>query len=290
MNNGKIIATSESHKKVFNVYSELKKMLPFGYLKTKISPSPKYEIPYQPIIKHLENEKNLSIETSPSLKTQHLLYNKNIYLYSDSSNGKKIISRLKQFHKNSNKTAFSHSKTVKKIKNEDIDRDIFDNELVNENINNGYDFKSFSINNFNMKANIFLPSIKKRMKNNLPRNMRQKKGLSVKGIGIKSLKLLLNNNKTPFNAKIFRDDETKAESQYTRSDIEKYIYPNKTHDLKLGLKMGDIKYVSNFYKFRKNTNKKSKKVIKEKNDDSVEIVGLKLVKKNINNVSISSNN
>ena len=282
MNNGKIIALSESHKKIFTTYKELKKMLPFGFLKTKISSNPKYEIPFQPLIKQIENEKNLSIETSPTLKTQHLLYNQNIYLYSNNTNGKKIISRLKQLQQ-FNKTAFTPTKTVKKIKNEELYKDSYDNEIINDYTNSAYDYKSFSINDVNMKKNVFLPSIIKRMKNNLPRNMRQKSGLSVQGIGVKSLKKLFNDNKN------FSDDKIDEKFQHTRSDLGKCINSHKAHDLKLGFKMGDIKYVNNFYKWKSNLKKKYKKKGKEL-EDPVEIVGMKLIKKNTNNESISSNN
>ena len=40
--------TINSHLEVFRTYKELKNLLPFGYIKTKVSESQKYSFPEQP--------------------------------------------------------------------------------------------------------------------------------------------------------------------------------------------------------------------------------------------------
>ena len=188
-------ALSEAHRKIFSTYEELKSILPFGFIKTKVCLKPKYEVPNPPILKLLEKEKNKPFELSPTLKTKNLLFNKNIYLFSNDTNEKKIISKFKELQKENSRIPIALKKHIEKnndtnTRNNDKDLLNNDNNDENENLNYGYKYKSFSINNFNMKSNVLLPSIIDRMKNKISRNIREKDGLSIRGVGLESLKHL----------------------------------------------------------------------------------------------------
>ncbi|MCF0202826.1 MAG: hypothetical protein HUK08_05615, partial [Bacteroidaceae bacterium] len=53
-------------------YKELNSILPFGFIKTKISKNPKYNISYQPLLEKIEREKIEQMELSPAMKAQNL--------------------------------------------------------------------------------------------------------------------------------------------------------------------------------------------------------------------------
>lgn len=201
----------KSHIELFRTYKELKTMLPFGYIKMRVSPGQKYSFKKQPLLINLEKEKNKEI--SPTKITKNLLYNKNIYFFSnESKKAKKLISSLKRYN------SYNKSKYVSSIKNESIisnnkqnNSEISKNKskinsyilnsntinfnnintknsyksILNENeesefylngnlcknqseflANNNYNyFRGSSINNCEMKNNIYLPSITNRLKN-----------------------------------------------------------------------------------------------------------------------------
>ena len=187
------VVFSEAHKKLFKTYKELQSILPFGFIKTKICLKPKYEVPNPSILKQLEQEKDKQLEHSPPIKTKNLLYNKNIYLYSNDNETKKIVYKLKEYQKIYNRTSVSLKKRFEKnndINKTDNNRILLNNNNRNENneiLDSGHKYKSFSINNYNLKTNICLPSITSRMKNRISRNIKVKKGLSLRGFGKESL-------------------------------------------------------------------------------------------------------
>ena len=79
--------TFNSHLKIFKTYKELNKILPFSYIQTRVSPNQKYTFKNQPL-KKLEKEKR------PIKITKNILYNKNIYIFSEENeNIKKIINK-----------------------------------------------------------------------------------------------------------------------------------------------------------------------------------------------------
>ena len=65
-----------THLKIFKTYKELKKILPLGFIQTRVSPNHKYSFKNHPLIK-LEKEKR------PTKITENLLSNKNIYISSE---------------------------------------------------------------------------------------------------------------------------------------------------------------------------------------------------------------
>ena len=271
------LTLSETHRRIFKTYEELKSILPFGFLKTRICLKPKYEIPNPPILKQIEKEKDKPLESSPTLKTQNLLYNKNIYLYSNDINDRKIISKLKELKKENKRTSVSITKrNENNIDSNTINNNFLLNNDNNDNDNNNnyedrnlktkYKYKTFSINNFNMKTNVCLPSITYRMKNKISRNMREKDGLSIRGIGLKSLERL--------NMDIKNDNEL---YEINKKDIVQRAMTNKKMN-KYKLKINDYNTMEN--NDRTEANQKRLKKIGKKHDEKLnEIIGMRVIKK-----------
>ena len=174
-----------NHQTLIKTYNDLKDMFPFGYMKTRISPGYKYNINKIPILIDLEKEK--SKDVGPTKLTQNLLYNKNIYLFSEQNkDNMKLLSKLKKPQK--------INKPQKKLIIYDNEGEINlylnsqQNNLFNDNNNNNNfyqgkgNFRSSSIRDCMMKNNIYLPHIIDRMKNNIPRYKRKNKGFLVEGI------------------------------------------------------------------------------------------------------------
>ena len=129
----------KSHLNIFNTYKELKNILPFNYIKTRISPGQKYSFNRQSILINLEKEKNKEI--SPTKITKNLLSNQNIYIFSEQNeNIKKIISKLKKYH--------SYNKPHKILSMNS------ESNISNENQNSSEHSRNKSnINNYIMNAN-----------------------------------------------------------------------------------------------------------------------------------------
>ena len=293
----------KSHLNIYKTYKELKNILPFNYIKTRICPGQKYSFNRQSILINLEKEKNKEI--SPTKITKNLLSNKNIYIFSEQNeNIKKIISKLKKYysynkpHKifsiksesnisNENQNSSVNSRNQSNINNyiinantinlkkkfnndyclsyiiENDDNDLNKNDFELNQNNNRKCFKSSSIKNYVMKNNIYLPSITDRIKNNLPRYQRGNNGFLVNGFGKYSMKNLNININNNY--------------------FEKHILNNDMKKFKSGpvyIQSYDIK---NDYKINNNILNRTKKhkshMYKKINiDDSIEILGIKKIK------------
>ena len=296
-----------SHSKIFKAYKELKKLLPYGFIKIRVSKGQKYYIKAQPTFFNLEKEKNK--ELSPSKNINNLLHNKNIYLYSEENeNIKKIKTKMQSYyttkkpHKirlvksefntkshpntyNRNHTSnITSSKTSIKDNTNNVNKtcnDLFLNietSTEHTNKNNAYlnrnkskkFCRSLSTSNWLMKNNIFLPSITKRLKNNLPRYLRETKGFTLKGHGIYNINNLTNNNKIKHDKIMLTEDNNIYDKlKYTQTDSGQYIWGYDT---------------KNYNEEGKSFSKKNKKIksFKKflKNNDNV--IGLKKIYKRIN--------
>ena len=226
-----------NHKNVYRTYKELKKLLPIGYIKTRVSKGQRYSIQKQSILTKLEKDKNKQIN-SPSKITKDLFSNKNIYLYSgQNEDTKKILSKIKYFYpsnksskiyslnnsseiisktiknintsKNSNNGSLIHTKL--KLTNLNDLNSKKDSDIINTDRSNtkGY-FRSTTVNNYIMKNNIFLPSLANRIKNNLPRYIRQNDGFLIEGYGKYSFRKL--------------NKDSKSVNEYT--NIDEHLLPN----------------------------------------------------------------
>ena len=110
-----------THLKIFKTYKELKKILPLGFIQTRVSPNHKYSFKNHLLIK-LEKEKRptmisilennnkntfytfyLIVPSTISKITENLLSNKNIYISSEENKtSKKNIYNLKNYYLNKN--------------------------------------------------------------------------------------------------------------------------------------------------------------------------------------------
>ena len=194
--------TIDNHKNIFNLYKELKQILPIGYIKTRVSRGQKYAIQKQSILTRLEKEKNKEIIT-PSKITKNLFYNRNIYIFAGENEKKDFLSKIQKFNNPSKVISINNNEndtmniSDNSINNNKNKINILKNYLTNTNnlntlsekeffsdrTNNKVKYRSSTINNCFMKNNIFLPSITHRIKNNLPRYNRQSDGFLLKGMG-----------------------------------------------------------------------------------------------------------
>lgn len=215
-----------NHKKIFSLYKELKKTLPIGYLKTRVSKGQRYPIKNQSILTKIEKEKIKEL-LSPSKITQNLFFNKNIYFFSgDNESTKNIIQKMKNFKQSSKQISLSNDDDISININK---KNIYNNYLSNiknkkqqdidinceTKTNNQGCFRSTTINNCFMKNNIFLPSIMSRIKNNMPRYERQSQGFLLEGVGEYTIKNLYNNEKNS------NDEYTNIDEDFLKTDNQK---------------------------------------------------------------------
>ena len=296
-----------SHSKIFKTFKELKKLLPYGFIKIRVSKGQKYYIKAQPTFFNLEKEKNK--ESYPSKNSNNFLHNKNIYLYSEENENIKKMKRkmgsyytTKKSHKirlvksesnikchpntnikkqtsnltSSNTSIKDKTNNVNKIYNNLFLNIKKSNECSNKNSadlnrNKNKTFcRSLSTSNWLMKNNTFLPSITNRLKNSLPRYLRETKGFMLNGHGIYSLKNLTNNNKTKYDKVMLTEDSNNYKKlKFTQTDSGQYVWG---YDTKNYMEEGRSfskknKKIKNFKKFLKNNEN---------------VIGLKKIYKRIN--------
>ena len=203
--------TIDNHKALYQTYKNLKEILPYSFIKNPVPKGQKFFLKRKPIIRQIERDRVKNNSTTPS-KIKDLIFTKNIFLYtSEIGNSKKLITKIKKLypkplkksHKiislnNDNNDIFNNSKEKNnsKISNKTNYTNILNNYLIisnklklnkedeiNLDTNIGTkSFKTTTIYNC-LKNNIYLPSLSDRMKDNIPRFKRQKKGFLIQGIG-----------------------------------------------------------------------------------------------------------
>ena len=239
--------TINNHKNVFKLYKELKKALPIGYLKTRVSKGQKYSIQKQSILTKIEKEKLKELIT-PTKITKNLFYNKNIYLYSGKDEqAKNFLKKLQNLKKSSKQISLNNDIDIfntpnNSLKTLDIKNqsNLINNYLSNSkkikskeddeinsisNNSRGY-FRSTTINNCIMKNNIFLPSITNRLKNNSPRYERQKEGFLLEGLGKFSFKYLYSDERNNNVNECTNVDEETLKNENNKYETIKFIKNN----------------------------------------------------------------
>ena len=199
----------KSHLNIYKTYKELKNILPFNYIKTRICPGQKYSFNRQSILINLEKEKNKEI--SPTKITKNLLSNKNIYIFSEQNESiKKIISKLKKY--------YSYNKPPKILSMNS------ESNISNDNQNSSeYSRNKSNINNYIMNANTM--NLKKIFNNDYCLSELIEKENSQNDLNINDFELNQNNNR----------------KCYKSSSIKNYVLKNNiylpsiTHRLKNNL-------------------------------------------------------
>lgn len=300
--------TINNHKKVFKLYKELKKALPIGYLKTRVSKGQKYSIQKQSILTKLEKEKLKELIT-PTKITKNLFFNKNIYLFSEKDEkAKKFLKKIQNLKKSSKQISLNYDidifntpnnslKTLniknqtnlinnyltnsKRIKSKEIE----DDEINTISNNSRGHFRSTTINNCIMKNNIFLPSITNRLKNNLPRYERQNEGFLLEGIGKFSFKYLYSDERNNNVNEYTNVDEETLKNENKKYTAIKFIKKNKKSDIDDGIPSISHREI----KLKKNNNNDMKNNLKKiflQNDllaKDLKITGFKKINKNLIN-------
>lgn len=127
-----------SHLKLIKTYKELKKILPFGFIKESLSRGQKYSFKKHPLLINFEKEKNN--ENSPTKITKNLFYKKNIYIYSEENEKtKKLITNYKKYFSDNKPRKFILTKSQSNIINGL--QNISSNSGIISNINSPLNFK-----------------------------------------------------------------------------------------------------------------------------------------------------
>ena len=199
--NNKTDESINSHLKVFRTYKELENLLPYGYIKTRISKGQKYSFKNKPLLINLEKEKNKHL--NPIKLTKNLLYNKNIYIFSD-ENGKneKIISKLKEFFLNNK----SHKNTSIKAES-NLTGNINDLSEQSKEINN--------INNYIINSHTIFRNQNKNIFKALSEDEKNKNNMNISE---NEFDLISNNSKSYISK-----NEIKNDSKYFTNEIKIHL-------------------------------------------------------------------
>ena len=161
---------NESHKHVFQLYKELKQTLPKSFFKIKILKSQKYPLEQENLLNKIENDFQNDIQKnfhlSPSLK------NININIYN-------------KIHKNSIIKTKNKNKTNRIIREKTLEMEEFPYDTKTKRIKGLYN--SCSVNDMNMKNNLYLPRIIDRMRFGVPRNLRNNNKFMLLGHNMKDM-------------------------------------------------------------------------------------------------------
>ena len=193
----------QSHEHIFQIYKELKSILPKDVLKIKVLKNQRYPIIRNSLMKEIEND---IINKNKNYSSQKI----NIFFNEDFQKKDKIqnmakINKVKTLRNNNEKPNFPENNNIF-LANSNKNFSLYENNDIityhnfrekNMKISGANcDFKlkrnkgmynSFSVNDYDLKKNIYLPRIIDRMKYNIPRNMRNNQGLLVVGINAKNL-------------------------------------------------------------------------------------------------------
>jgi hypothetical protein len=210
--------TINSHLEVFRTYKELKNLLPFGYIKTKVSESQKYSFSDQPILINIEKEKE-KIET-PTKITNNLFHNKNIYIFSDENeNFKKLMSKFKEFN------SYYKLNKIHSIKSENnFDKSSkLKNSSISENLRNSNNM--ININNYILNSKTI------NYRNNIKSNLKELSEDELDNMSKRDSDLISNNSKNivSLSGNDFELNRNKHKINFKNSSINNCIMKNNIY-------------------------------------------------------------
>ena len=215
----------QSHENIFQTYKQLKRILPQGYLKMQVLKNQRYPVNESTIINEIEkNYKNKNIK-------RNILYSpQNINIFYDWEDNKDYENYLPKIK-------------TKKTKTDDIQFEATNSQNIDINTNSSTEiityrnfreknmkmiglncdtklkrnkglYNSVSVNDIDMKKNIYLPRIIDRMKYSIPRNLRNNKGFIILGNNAqdilnkyKELKFINHKNEMPTDMYFFNENK-----------------------------------------------------------------------------------
>jgi hypothetical protein len=224
---------SQSHEYIFQTYQELKRILPPEFFKMKVLEKQKYPTKKNIIINEIEknykrSDINLKKKVFSSSQNINIFYNSK----EEEAKKKNILPKIKQINNENNNSVQLKTKKQTNIKTNPL----FDNnssieiityrnfreknmKMIGINCDNKLKrqkglFNSFSVNDIDMKKNLYLPRIIDRMKYSMPRNIRNNKGFIVKGNNVyeildkyKEIKFIKNKNDSPTDLFFYNDSK-----------------------------------------------------------------------------------
>lgn len=190
--------SQHSHEQVFEIYNSLKAIIPRRILKIQVLKNQRYPINKPTIIKEIEKDTiNKNKNFVSSSQKINIYYNENPLMKTQKSYVlKKKIDNKQSNLPEINKNTIQNQSLNNSLQNSLI---ITFNNLREKNMktlgvncdiklkrNRGI-FNSFSVNDVDMKKNIYLPRIIDRMKYSVPRNLRNNQGLILYGNNINNI-------------------------------------------------------------------------------------------------------
>ena len=227
-----------SHEQIYNTYKELKRVLPTGLFKMKVLEKQRYPINKDTIINEIE--KTYSKKIISSFQNINIFYNNE---EDQKSRTRKTLSLPKiriqdvgttgMGSSSSRKTNnFSINNSSRNSNNSEIITYINFREKNMKMIGINCDLKlkrnrglynSFSVNDIDMKKNIYLPRMIDRMKYRIPRNLRNNKGFILLGSSenkllnkYKELNFIKNKNNMPTDMFFYKGNTSRNEKKFSR--------------------------------------------------------------------------
>ena len=200
--------SEQLHEQIFQTYKHLKEILPKKILKMKVLRNQRYPITKPSVMQEIDNDiLNKNRNYLPSEKNINIYYNENFKKRSTIPNLYKNIKTNKIDGDKINPAEASKlllNNTKKNISSFDNNEIITFKNFREKNMkmlgvkcdikikrHKGL-YNSFSVNDVDMKKNIYLPKIIDRMKYSLPRNLRNNQGLILLGNNVNDI---INKNK-----------------------------------------------------------------------------------------------
>ena len=226
----KLYKINKSHENIFQTYKELKRILPNGYFKIKVFKKQRYPINKKSIINEMENNfYNINKNKFSSFQNINIFFNEN---NENNRKYKKIkykrnnsIKESKTNNQN-NLNLFSYNNNYKNGNELITYRNFREKNMKIVGINcdikmkrNKGLYNSFSVNDIDLKKNIYLPKIIDRMKFNIPRNLRNNRNFIVSGYDSKNiidkykeLNFINNKNNIPTNFFFYKNKKKENKS------------------------------------------------------------------------------
>ena len=245
---------NNSHEYIFQTYNELKRILPNGFLKMKVLKKQRYPVNESSIINEIEkNYSNKNIN-----KNLYSSQNINIF-YNDEETENKITKILPQIRTRITDEYSNVSKT--RSQNNDTNLNNSSSEIITyrnfreKNMkmigvscdvklkrNKGL-YNSVSVNDIDMKKNIYLPRIIDRMKYSIPRNLRNNKGFILCGNNedklinkYKELNFIRNKNDIPTDMFFYKEGKkTKTRNKDKNIKNKKNKEKSKINNIKVNV-------------------------------------------------------
>ena len=196
--------SEQSHEHIFQIYNQLKSVLPKNILKIKVLKNQRYPIIRHSLMKEIEKDMvtknknylsssqkiNIFFNENPEKKDKikNLIKHSKINALKNNIEKQNIPEKKNLIVVNSNKNSPLHENNEIITYNNFREKNM---KILGVNCDSKLRrtkgmYNSFSVNDYDLKKNIYLPRIIDRMKYNVPRNLRNYQGFIVLGVNAKN--------------------------------------------------------------------------------------------------------